>query len=82
MTDPENVESRLQHLEREVAELRRRLDNIEAPKRHWLEDSVGCMADFPEWEEVVRLGREIRAAERPPPDDDQTGAKTSAPPSA
>jgi hypothetical protein len=62
MSQLNSVEDRLASLEREVADLRRQL-NADG-KRHWLEEVVGSQPD-PDFLEVLRLGREFRAADRP-----------------
>jgi ABC-type transporter Mla subunit MlaD len=46
-----------------VAELRK---SLQTPAANWIEQLSGSMKDFPEFEEVVRLGREFREADRPP----------------
>jgi len=57
-------------LEAEVAELKRRLAELTPqPKNNWLEAVDGIMKDYPEFEEVVRYGREFREADRPRDDD-------------
>lgn len=58
--------SRLESLEKRVAELEQRIQQLSrggsAPddKSNWIERISGSMADCPEFEEVVRLGREFR----------------------
>jgi hypothetical protein len=64
MSDQTPIERRLDSLEREVLELKQRLNNGNAPI-NWIERITGSMADFPEFEEVIRYGREIRDADRP-----------------
>lgn len=59
------VEERLDALERDVAWLKQRLGEV-LTRPNWLEQISGSMKDYPEFEEVVRLGREIRQADRPP----------------
>jgi hypothetical protein len=64
------VEERLATLEAEVAELKRRLAELAPqPKKNWLEAVTGIMKDYPEFEEVVRYGREFREADRPRDDE-------------
>lgn len=61
-----SIEQRLAALEAEVAELKQRLDQWTAPKPNWIEEMTGSMKDYPEFEEVVRLGAEFRRAQRDP----------------
>jgi hypothetical protein len=57
MADNLSVEERLARLEQEVEELK-----LKVAEQHfkgtWLEPILGSMKDFPEFEEVMRLGRE------------------------
>ena len=66
-----SLEQRVAALEEEVATLKRRLEEL-LPKKdeNWIEKISGSMKDFPEWEEVARLGAEIRRADRPADDDE------------
>jgi hypothetical protein len=66
MSEEPSVEQRLATLERQVAELTQRLNQLAAPKGNWIEEMVGCMKDYPEFEEVARLGAEWRRAQRDP----------------
>jgi hypothetical protein len=69
MGQQNSVEDRLERLERELVELRRRVDTggAAAGSKHPLEELVGSQPD-PEFLEVLRLGREARAADRPADD--------------
>lgn len=60
----QTLEQRVTSLEEQVAELRRLLASLPAGA-NWLENIVGSMKDYPEFEDVVRLGREIRKADAP-----------------
>ena len=64
MSEVSALEQRVSALEKEVAELRRRVRPRETV-RDWLERISGSFKDDPEFEEVIRLGREIREADRP-----------------
>lgn len=69
------VEQRLSALERDLAELRARVEAGQGAaatgsRPSWLEGVVGSMKGFPEFEEVVRLGRAARHADRPSDDDE------------
>ena len=61
MSEAEDLSNRVSALEREIAELRRRVRR--EPSNTWLENVAGSMNDFPEFEEVLRLGRRIRKSE-------------------
>lgn len=65
MADLSVLEQRLTALEREVANLK---EHLAPAKReaNWVEEVAGSMRDFPEFAEVVRLGREFRAAQTDP----------------
>lgn len=66
MSTPQNIEDRLAILEREFAELKRRVEAKSS--KNWLEKVSGSMKDFPEFKEVLRLGKEIRRARSPDSD--------------
>jgi hypothetical protein len=68
MAEGLSVEQRLAALEQQVAELKQRLDQLAPSQRNWIEEISGCMKDYPEFEEVVRLGAEWRRAQRDPGD--------------
>jgi len=63
MSHTTTLEDRLRELEDEVAELKRRAGRKETAGE-WLDRISGRLAEYPEFEEVVRLGREIRQADR------------------
>lgn len=69
MSDGKSIEERLAVVERELAELKTRLPPEREPE-NWIEKISGSMKDFPEFDEVLRLGREFRKADRPNDDDD------------
>jgi hypothetical protein len=62
------IEQRLSRLEAEVAELKQRIDSSTGDG-NWIARISGSMKDEPAFDEVLRLGREIRQADRPPDDD-------------
>jgi hypothetical protein len=62
MPGSSTIEQRLEKLEADVAELKRQND---AKKKDWLSVVTGSFKDDPEFAEIVRLGREIRRADRP-----------------
>jgi hypothetical protein len=61
-----NLEARLEKLEAEVVDLKRKVD-LNAPEAPWWKQIVGIFADDPHFEEAVRLGREYRESLRPKP---------------
>jgi hypothetical protein len=63
MSSSPTIESRLELLEREMAELRRRLPS--GSSANWLEKIAGSQEGEPEFNEVLELGRKARAADRP-----------------
>ena len=64
-----SIEERLTLVERELAELKTRLPPEPKPE-NWIEKISGSMKDFPEFDEVLRLGKEFRDADRLKDDDD------------
>ena len=60
------VEERLSVLESEIETLKRQLARIGKP-RAWLDEVAGSMDAWPEFEEVLRLGREFRQSACDPP---------------
>lgn len=58
------VEDRLSALESELADVKRQLKSLQ-PAPNWLDRIVGSMDEWPEFKEVLRLGREIRRADSP-----------------
>jgi hypothetical protein len=65
--EPVTVEERLAALEREVAKLSIKLEQLVNPKGNWIERMITRKPnDNPAFEEAMRLGAEIRRADRPP----------------
>lgn len=62
------IEERVADLERQVAELVRERDGSQG-KRGWLDEIRGSFKDDPEFDEILRLGREFREADRPKGDE-------------
>ncbi len=71
MPDDSMLEQRLMALEKEVADLRRRLGR-EKPSPSWLDKVVGSIAveDAEAFQEVLAYGRAFREADRPSDDAD------------
>ena len=59
MSDQQTIEERLTAVERELADLKRRLQTPEDGKS-WIERIAGTFKDDPDFDEIVRLGREFR----------------------
>ena len=60
-----SVEQRLTAIEQAVSELQQRLAHIPVAT-NWVARITGSFKDEPAFEEVLALGRAIRAADRPP----------------
>ncbi len=63
MSTKERIEERLAVLEREVRLLRNRIEVGQQPK-DWRSRVCGSLKNMPEFDEVLRLGREIRQADQ------------------
>lgn len=61
------IDARIAQIEQEVATLKAELQ-LARQQRNW-QETFGMFADDPGFDEVVRLGKEIRQSE-PPPDED------------
>jgi hypothetical protein len=59
-----DFERRLAAVERAVSRMQRCLTHLESDQ-DWIERVTGSMKGKPEFEKVLRLGREIRCADRP-----------------
>ena len=62
MSQIEAIEARLEAVEKELAQLKRMLRQSGSLRSY--KAMIGSMKDFPEFDEVVRLGREARLAQR------------------
>jgi hypothetical protein len=61
------MEERLAALEKEVALMKMRLEQLTAPKGNWIEQTSGCMKGLEaEFAEAMRLSAEILRADQPP----------------
>lgn len=61
------IEERVETLERELGLLKGKVGGAES-ERHWISAITGSFADDPEFDEIVRFGRELRHADRPKDD--------------
>jgi hypothetical protein len=59
MSSPQTTEERLAKVEQELAELKRRLFP-QMDGKSWVEHIAGTFKDDPDFEEIVKLGREFR----------------------
>lgn len=64
MANANTLEERLAKIERELAELRNRVGTPDS-KSHWITDMVGRFGNDPVFDEITRLGKELRDAEEP-----------------
>jgi hypothetical protein len=64
MSENVALEERLTAVERDLAELKDHVLRADR-QRPWFEKMIGTMKDYPEFAEVVKLGREIRKADTP-----------------
>jgi len=64
MSSSATIESRLESLERELAEVKRRL-NGGKNSTDWLEQIAGSQSQNADFDEVLKLGRAARDADRP-----------------
>ena len=69
MDDNKSIEERLTAVERELANLKTRLPPEPKPE-NWVEKISGSFKDDPEFDEILRLGREMRQADRPKDDEE------------
>jgi prefoldin subunit 5 len=65
MVEMMTVEQRVSALESELAALQKRVDDLNASK-NWIEEVSGSMKDYPEYDEVLRLGAEWRRSQKDP----------------
>lgn len=57
------IEQRLENVERKLAKLKGEMKTL-IPRPNWISDICGTFKDDPEFDELLRLGREFREAER------------------
>jgi hypothetical protein len=61
--DLPTISQRLVHVENELAQLKRQVERLY--DQPWYLKHAGRFADDPDFQEIVRLGKEIRDADRP-----------------
>lgn len=64
MSDSAAIERRLIQVEKELADLRLHVQNLQ-PKANWIDAITGTFRDDTEFDEILRLGKEIRNADKP-----------------
>ena len=69
MSTETSVEQRLTAVEQAVSDLQQRLAHLPGAT-NWVARIAGSFKDEPAFEEVLALGRAIRAADRPPEEAD------------
>jgi hypothetical protein len=67
MATDATIEARLEVVEEAVEELRRKME-VRSTESNWLAQVIGIFRDEPAFDEVIRLGREFRMADRPAED--------------
>jgi hypothetical protein len=64
MSNSSTIEDRLARVEEEVVFLKSQFNGLRS-KDHWIDQILGSFKDDPEFDEVLKLGRQIRQADRP-----------------
>lgn len=64
---PSSLEERLAHVELELAQLKSQLKTRQ-PREDWLAGMIGLFKDDVEFQEILRLGKLQRDADRPAPE--------------
>ena len=64
MSEAATLEQRVAALESEVVRLKDQLNRAQG-SQGWFAAVGGCLKDEPDFEQVLRLGREIRRSDRP-----------------
>ncbi len=61
---PTTIEQRLADVELQLAELKAEIKTL-VPRPNWISAICGSFKDDPDFDEVLRLGKELREADRP-----------------
>ena len=64
MSEASTIEQRLAQVEKELAELKQQVQGRNA-KTNCVDSITGSFQDDPEFDEMLRLGKEIRDADKP-----------------
>ena len=64
MSQTPTLEQRISHVEKDLAQLKSQVERLGA-KENWIDRITGSFKNDPEFDEILRLGREIRRADRP-----------------
>ena len=64
MSEASTIEQRLAQVEKELAELKQQVQGRNA-KTNWIDSITGSFQDDPEFDEMLRLGKEIRDTDKP-----------------
>jgi len=65
---PSKLEERVAHVERDLLDLKSHMERLH-PGEGWIDKITGSFKDDPDFEEILRLGQEIRKADRLSSDD-------------
>lgn len=63
MAEHKSIEERLAAIEHDLADLKQRMP-APGTQQNWIHGITGSMRNYPEFDEVVRLGQQIREADR------------------
>ena len=63
MSPTSNLEERVAHVERDLRQLRSQMERLQTGEG-WIDRITGSFKDDPDFEEILRLGQEIRKADR------------------
>jgi hypothetical protein len=60
-----SVEARFAAIEAEIAQLKKQVASNDKAQSNWLTETFGVYADFPEYDQVIKYGRQYRESLRP-----------------
>ena len=69
MLPPSNLEERVAHVERDLRQLRSQMERLHSGEG-WIDRITGSFKDDPDFDEILRLGHEIRKADRLNPEEE------------